>query len=75
MATGVGHSVEYLVKRAYAYIGKPVQVETDPEQIRPLEVDALIGDSSKAERILGWRAKTTFDELLAEMMEYELGSR
>lgn len=74
LATGEGHTVRELVEEAYGYIGKPVQVDLDESQIRPLEVDALIGDSSKARRILGWEPKVTFKELIAEMMEAELAA-
>ena len=42
-------------------------IEVDKKYIRPTEVDALIGDPSKAERELGWRAKTHWKEL-AELM-------
>jgi GDPmannose 4,6-dehydratase len=42
-------------------------VRVDPQFFRPAEVDALLGDSSKALRKLGWRPKTTFQELVAEM--------
>lgn len=72
LATGEGHTVRQLVEEAYAYVGKPVQVDLDESQIRPLEVDALIGDYSKAKRVLGWEPKTTFKELIAQMMESEL---
>jgi GDPmannose 4,6-dehydratase len=36
---------------------------------RPAEVDELLGDSSKARQVLGWRAKTSFDDLVKEMVE------
>jgi GDPmannose 4,6-dehydratase len=42
-------------------------VAVDPSYFRPTEVDALLGDPSKAKRILGWEAKTTFAELVQEM--------
>ncbi|MEX2616678.1 MAG: GDP-mannose 4,6-dehydratase [Alphaproteobacteria bacterium] len=45
-----------------------VRVQIDPRYFRPTEVDCLIGDASKAERILGWRATTGFDELVADMV-------
>lgn len=74
LATGEGHTVRELVEEAYRYVGKPVQVDLDGSQIRPLEVDALIGDYSKARQVLGWEPKTTFKQLIAEMMEAELDS-
>jgi GDPmannose 4,6-dehydratase len=49
-----------------------VLVEVDPRYFRPTEVDILLGDSSKAYGKLGWRHKTTFDELVREMVEADL---
>lgn len=49
-----------------------VLVEVHPEYFRPAEVDYLLGDASKAMNKLGWRHKTTLDELVREMMEYDL---
>jgi GDPmannose 4,6-dehydratase len=49
-----------------------VVVEVDPGYFRPTEVDILIGDSSKAEKLLGWKAKTTFDELVRIMVEADI---
>ena len=39
-------------------------VAVDPNYYRPTEVDILIGDASKAEKLLGWKAKTKFEELV-----------
>jgi GDPmannose 4,6-dehydratase len=49
-------------------------VAVDPHYFRPAEVDTLMGDSSKASRKLGWKAKTTFRELVAEMVAADLES-
>ncbi len=49
-----------------------VLVEIDPEYFRPTEVDHLCGDASKAHRILGWRHKTRFEQLVREMVETDL---
>ena len=49
-----------------------VVVEIDPRYFRPTEVDHLLGDASKAERVLGWRHRTTFAELVSEMVESDL---
>ena len=43
-------------------------VSVDPRYFRPTEVDALLGDPSKAKKILGWEAKTTFSELVKDMV-------
>ena len=45
-----------------------VRIAVDPRYFRPTEVDALVGDASKARRVLGWRPRTTFRELVAEMV-------
>ena len=48
-------------------------VEADnPKYTRPAEVDNLIGDSSKAERVLGWKPKTSFKQLVEMMVKTDL---
>jgi GDPmannose 4,6-dehydratase len=47
-------------------------VKIDPRYFRPTEVDTLLGDPSKAQRLLGWKAETSFDELIAEMVAADL---
>jgi GDPmannose 4,6-dehydratase len=49
-----------------------VLVEVDPRYFRPTEVELLLGDPSKAERLLGWKRMVTFDELVRRMVEYDL---
>jgi len=44
-------------------------VEVDPRYFRPTEVDCLVGDPSKARAKLGWRHRTTFDTLVADMVQ------
>jgi GDPmannose 4,6-dehydratase len=48
-----------------------VIVAIDPQFFRPTEVDALVGCSKKAQKILGWSPKTTFEELVKEMVEFD----
>lgn len=69
LSTGVGCSVERFVKTAFEHAGLDWKehVKFDERYLRPTEVDALIGDSSKAERQLGWKATVTSD-LLAQIM-------
>ena len=52
-------------------------VAVDPHYFRPTEVDSLLGDSTKARTKLGWVPKTSFDQLVTEMVEsdYELARR
>ncbi len=49
-----------------------VLVEIDPRYFRPTEVDLLLGDASKAKRLLNWEAKIKFPELVREMIESDL---
>src|SRR5436190_1212975 len=75
IATGVAHSVRECVQIAFdeAGLGDPEKyVVIDPAFVRPAEVDHLIGDPSKAERDLGWRPKTSFEELIRLMTRSDL---
>ncbi|MEO8400060.1 MAG: GDP-mannose 4,6-dehydratase, partial [Ignavibacteriaceae bacterium] len=47
-------------------------ISIDPNYYRPTEVDLLIGDSSKAKRLLGWKAKTKFEKLVHLMIKNDL---
>ena len=69
VATGVGATVRDFAEASFSRVGLNWQdhIEIDPRYIRPTEVDALIGDASKANNALGWTAKTHWKEL-AELM-------
>ena len=49
-----------------------VRVEVDPRYFRPTEVDLLVGDATKAREVLGWRHRTTFEALVADMVRADL---
>jgi GDPmannose 4,6-dehydratase len=49
-----------------------VLLRIDPRYFRPAEVETLLGDASKAHRVLGWKPKVTFDQLVSEMVEEDL---
>jgi len=51
-----------------------VLVEVDPRYFRPTEVDLLLGDPSKAHQKLGWKHRTSFDDLVREMVEADLAA-
>ena len=74
IATGETHSVKEFLEEAFRYIGRNWQnhVVVDPRLFRPTEVDLLLGDASKTERVLGWKAKTKFTELVKLMVNAEL---
>jgi len=47
-------------------------VEIDPRYFRPAEVETLLGDPTEAEQVLGWKPKTSFSQLVKEMVENDL---
>ncbi len=51
-----------------------ILVEVDPKFFRPSEVNLMLGDSSKAERILGWKRHVTFRELIRRMVKHDIES-
>ena len=52
-------------------IGRDI-VKVDPRYFRPAEVESLLGDATKAREKLGWVPKTSFEDLVAEMVAYDL---
>jgi len=74
VATGIGATVRDFVSEAFNFAGLEWQkyVEVDSRYTRPTEVDALIGDPSKAESELKWKAKVKWKELAHLMVEAEL---
>lgn len=71
IATGETHSVKEFLEEAFAYADLDWRdyVEIDPKYYRPAEVDLLVGDASKAHRILGWQPTTTFSNLVRMMVD------
>jgi len=74
LATGVGYSVRDFLASAFDAVGLNWEnyVRFDPRYLRPAEVDALIGDASKAERELGWKATVYGSELARLMVENDV---
>jgi GDPmannose 4,6-dehydratase len=74
LATGEAHSVQEFVDIAFEYAGleQGRHVKTDPEFLRPAEVDHLVGDASKAREKLGWEPKLLFRELVEMMVEADI---
>jgi len=71
IATGETHSVQEFLEEAFgcANLDWKEYVKIDPRYYRPAEVDLLIGDASKAKKILNWQPKTTFAELVKIMVK------
>jgi GDPmannose 4,6-dehydratase len=76
VATGETHTVREFVECAFGYAGLEWEkyVEIDPRYFRPTEVDILLGDSSKASRVLGWEAKVKFHQLVRLMVDADTQS-
>jgi GDPmannose 4,6-dehydratase len=74
VATGEAHSVAEFCERAFSQVGLDYRkyVVTDENFRRPAEVDQLVGDAAKAKTALGWNLEYSFDELVSEMVEYDL---
>ena len=76
VATGETHSVQEFVELAFAAVDikdwKKYVVADHPKHMRPAEVDYLIGDYSKAKKVLGWEPKTPFKDLVQMMVESDL---
>ena len=74
IATGETHSIRELCEVAFGRVELDWQkyVEIDKRYMRPAEVDILIGDPSKAKRILGWEPKTKFKDLIHLMVDADV---
>lgn len=77
VATGVGATVKDFAEAAFARVGLNWEdhIEVDEKYIRPTEVDALIGDPSKATKELNWKATTHWKELAELMVDADMAAR
>lgn len=74
IATGETHSIKEFVKLAFEMVDLDWKkyVKTDPKFFRPAEVDYLVGDYSKAKKMLGWKPKVRFKELVEMMVKADI---
>ena len=74
IATGETHSIREFLDAAFGMVGLDWHdyVEIDPRYFRPADVDLLMGDPSKAKKVLGWEPRTGFMELVRIMMRADL---
>ena len=74
IASGVSRSVRQLVETAFGAVGLDMEryVRIDPKFVRPPDPVALVGDSTKAREKLGWVPETSFEDMIAEMVEHDL---
>jgi GDPmannose 4,6-dehydratase len=76
VCTGVSRTVRELVRVAFECVGLDYEqyVVVDPAFVRPREPVPLVGDPAKARRQLGWEPRTSFEDMIAEMVEADLRS-
>jgi GDPmannose 4,6-dehydratase len=76
LASGVGHSVRELVELAFGQVGLDPDryLRVDPALVRPPEREPVLGDPSRARERLGWSVRTSFEQLIAEMVEADLAA-
>jgi GDPmannose 4,6-dehydratase len=74
IATGRQMSVKQFAEMAFERLGLRAadHVRIDPRYLRPAEVHDLLGDAGKAQRVLGWRPRTSIDQLVQMMIEADL---
>ena len=74
ICTGQTHSVREFCEVAFGHVGLNWEdhVVIDEAFFRPAEVDLLVGDAAKAERVLGWKPETTFEELVTMMVDADI---
>jgi GDPmannose 4,6-dehydratase len=74
IGTGEQHSVRDVVDVAFAQVGLDpgAHVRQDPAHMRPAEVDSLVADPARARAVLGWEARTGFEELIRLMVDADL---
>jgi GDPmannose 4,6-dehydratase len=71
IATGKTHSVRRLCEVAFDHVGLNWEdyVYTNPELIRPADVDLLVGDASRAKEIMGWAPTVEFEDVIERMVD------
>jgi GDP-4-dehydro-6-deoxy-D-mannose reductase len=70
IATGNGIAIREMLERLIALANVEVKVETDPERLRPSDVEILIGDASKFKADTGWEPRIPFDQTLRDLLDY-----
>ena len=76
IATGVSHSIRDFLDVAFKCVGIDDwsnYVVQDERFMRPAEIDVLCGDSTKAREVLGWKPKTSFEEMVERMVTTDIG--
>ena len=74
IATNETHSVREFCEKAFGRLGLDARqfIDIDPRYFRPAEVDLLLGDARKAREKIGWTPRTSFDDLVAMMVDSDM---
>lgn len=74
LASGVARTIRDVLETAFNLYGFDYNdyVEIDPKLYRPAEVNLLLGDASKAKKVLGWETTISFEDMIKEMIEVDL---
>jgi GDPmannose 4,6-dehydratase len=74
VASGETHSVRHFCEIAFGHVGLDWEqyVKVDERFFRPAEVDLLIGDASKAKKVLEWEPRTSFEDLVVQMVDSDM---
>ena len=74
IGTGKENTVEEFAKKSFRHVGLNYKdhIVIDKKFLRPAEIDVLKADYTKAKKILNWKPKISFDELVIAMVEHDL---
>lgn len=74
IGSGESHSVREFVEKTFSYVDLSWEkyVKCDPRYLRPTEVEELVANTKKAEKMLGWQQKITFEELIKIMVDADM---
>lgn len=70
ICSGEGITIRELLDRLVAFAGVKVKIETDPDRLRPSDVEILLGDCSKFQADTGWKTEIPFDQTLRDTLDY-----
>jgi GDP-4-dehydro-6-deoxy-D-mannose reductase len=74
IATGVGRRTRDVLDTLVARARVPVRVELDAARFRPNDIPVLVGDCTRLQRTTGWSPRVTFDQMLADLLDYWRGA-
>ena len=74
IASGKSYSVEYFVKKCFQYVGLNYKkyLKIDKKFMRPSRTSSLVGDTTKAKKLLNYKVNTNFEKLISIMMDNDL---